>query len=48
VALGQEDKQQIAIDARKPRSAAMVQKFKSEETQSAYRRCKWLSEPCKG
>ena len=49
VALGRERKKQIAIDARKrPRTAAMAEKFKTEETQTAYRRRKWLSEPPNG
>lgn len=49
VALGREGKKQVAIDAAKrPHTAAMAQKFKSEETQNAYRRRKWLSEPPNG
>lgn len=49
VALGRERKKQIVIDARKrPYTAAMAEKFKSEETQTAYRRRKWLSEPPNG
>lgn len=49
VALGRERKKPIVIDARKrPRTAAMAQKFQSEETQTAYRRRKWLSEPPNG
>lgn len=49
VALGREGKKQKAIDARKrPRTAAMAEKFKSEQTQTAYRRRKWLSEPPNG
>jgi transposase len=49
VALGREGKQQLAINAQKrPRTAAMAQKFQSEQTQNAYRRRKWLSEPPNG
>jgi transposase len=49
VALGREGKKQLGIDARKrPLTAAMAEKFKSEETQKAYRRRKWLSEPPNG
>ncbi len=49
VALGRERNKQRAIDAQKrPRTAAMAEKFKSEQTQTAYRRRKWLSEPPNG
>ena len=49
IALGRERKKQVIIDVRKrPRTAAMAEKFKSEETQTAYRRRKWLSEPPNG
>ena len=49
VALGRERKKQVSIDVRKrPHTAAMAEKFKSEETQTAYRRRKWLSEPPNG
>lgn len=49
VALGRERKKQLVIDVRKrPCTAAMAEKFKTEETQNAYRRRKWLSEPPNG
>lgn len=49
VALGRERKKPLVIDVRKrPRTAAMAEKFKTEETQTAYRRRKWLSEPPNG
>lgn len=49
VALGRERNKPIVIDARKrPHTAAMAEKFKSEQTQTAYRRRKWLSEPPNG
>jgi len=49
VALGRERKKQVVIDVRKrPHTAAMAEKFKTEETQTAYRRRKWLSEPPNG
>lgn len=49
VSLGRERKKQLVIDVRKrPRTAAMAEKFKAEETQNAYRRRKWLSEPPNG
>jgi hypothetical protein len=49
VALGREGKHQVAIDPRtRPRTAAMAEKFKTAETQAAYRRRKWLSEPPNG
>jgi transposase len=49
VALGREGNKQVAIDARKrPHTAAMARKFESEQTQTAYRRRKWLSEPPNG
>ena len=49
VALGREGRQQVAIDAtRRPLTAAMAHKFLTPETQQAYRRRKWLSEPPNG
>lgn len=49
VALGREGKKQRTIDPHKrPHTAAMLRKFESEETQNAYRRRKWLSEPPNG
>jgi IS5 family transposase len=46
VALGREGKKDVKIDATKrPLCAAMAEKFASLETQSAYRKRKWLSEP---
>lgn len=49
VALGREGKKQLAIDAHKrPHTAAMARKFESEQTQTDYRRRKWLSEPPNG
>lgn len=46
VALGREGKKDAKIDAKKrPRCAAMAEKFTSAETQAAYRKRKWLSEP---
>lgn len=46
VALGREGKQDVKIDASKrPLCAAMAEKFTSAETQAAYRKRKWLSEP---
>jgi IS5 family transposase len=49
VALGREGRHPRRIDPRKrPHTAAMAQKFKSEQTQHAYRRRKWLSEPPNG
>lgn len=49
VALGREGKNAIAIDPNKrPHTAAMAEKFKSKDTQHAYRRRKWLSEPPNG
>ena len=49
VALGREGKSALGIDAKKrPRCAAMAEKFKSGATQDAYRRRKWLSEPPNG
>lgn len=49
VALGREGKKPGGIDPRKrPHTAAMAKKFESEETQNAYRRRKWLSEPPNG
>jgi Transposase DDE domain len=49
VALGREGKQQVAIDPkRRPHTAAMAKKFQQADTQQAYRRRKWLSEPPNG
>ena len=49
VALGREGKQELGIDpSKRPRCAAMAEKFKSQATQDAYRRRKWLSEPPNG
>jgi len=49
VALGREGKKEVSINAQKrPLTAAMAEKFKSAETQNAYRRRKWLSEPPNG
>lgn len=46
VALGREGKKDAKIDASKrPLCAAMAEKFVSLETQRAYRKRKWLSEP---
>jgi transposase len=46
VALGREGKNDMKIDANKrPLCAAMSEKFTSSETQTAYRKRKWLSEP---
>ena len=49
VALGREGTHKLVIDATThPHTAAMAKKFKSSETQTAYRRRKWLSEPPNG
>jgi transposase len=49
VALGQEGKQQLAIDrAKYPRTAQMAAKLQTDESRAAYRRRKWLSEPPNG
>ena len=49
IALGREGKREVQIDAgRRPLTAAMAEKFRSAETQAAYRRRKWLSEPPNG
>jgi len=49
VALGREGKKQLAIDPnRRPCTAAMAEKFQTEQTQLAYRRRKWISEPPNG
>jgi len=49
VALGREGKQQLAIDPNKrPHTAAMAEKFQTEQTQLDYRRRKWLAEPPNG
>ncbi len=49
VALGREGKNDVRINAiKRPRTAAMAEKFKAIKTQEAYRRRKWLSEPPNG
>lgn len=49
VALGRDGKQVVAIDAeRYPNSAAMDAKFKTRETQAAYRKRKWIVEAPNG
>jgi transposase len=49
VALGREGKNEVSINPdKRPLTAAMAEKFKSKETQDAYRRRKWLSEPPNG
>lgn len=49
VSLGREGKKRISIDPKKrPRTAAMAEKFQTEQTQLDYRRRKWLSEPPNG
>ena len=49
IALGREGKQEIQINpVTRPLTAAMAEKFKTKETQDAYRRRKWLSEPPNG
>ncbi len=49
VALGREGKAQVRIDPQcRPLTAAMAAKFRLPETQQAYRRRKWLSEPPNG
>jgi hypothetical protein len=49
VALGREGKKQLAIDpTRRPYTAAMTEKFHTEQTQLAYRRSKCISEPPNG
>lgn len=49
IALGREGKREVGIDARRrPLTAAMAEKFRSDDTQRAYRRRKWLSEPPNG
>jgi len=46
VAPGREGKKEVKVDARKrPRCAAMADKFTCAQTQAAYRKRKWLSEP---
>jgi transposase len=46
VAMGREGKKQLAIDPKKrPLTAAMAEKFKTEQTQLDYRRRKWIAEP---
>jgi transposase len=49
VAVGREGKKALAIDPnRRPLTAAMAHKLKVPETELAYRRRKWLSEPVNG
>ncbi|MBI5921304.1 MAG: transposase [Betaproteobacteria bacterium] len=49
IAIGREGKREVLIDVgRRPLTAAMAEKFRAEETQNAYRRRKWLSEPPNG
>jgi transposase len=49
VALGREGKKQLAIDPhRRPYTAAMAEKFQTEQTQLDYRRRKWIAEPPNG
>ncbi len=49
VALGREGKAQVRIDPqRRPLTAQMAAKFQLPQTQQAYRRRKWLSEPPNG
>ena len=46
VAPGREGKKEVKVDARKrPLCAAMADKFTCAQTQAAYRKRKWLSEP---
>lgn len=46
VAPGREGKKDVKVDAQKrPLCAAMAEKFTSAQTQAAYRKRKWLSEP---
>jgi len=46
VAVGREGKKQVMINPEtRPMCAAMAEKFKAAETQDAYRKRKWLSEP---
>ena len=46
VAVGREGKKEVMINpATRPMCAAMAEKFKTAETQDAYRKRKWLSEP---
>ena len=46
MAPGREGKKDVKVDAQKrPLSAAMAEKFTSAQTQAAYRKRKWLSEP---
>lgn len=46
VAMGREGKKQLVIDPKKrPLTAAMAEKFKTERTQLDYRRRKWIAEP---
>jgi transposase len=49
VALGREGKEQVAIDCQKyPHTAAMAAKLQTDETQTAYRKRKWIAEPPNG
>jgi hypothetical protein len=49
VALGREGKEQLSIDpTKRPLCAAMAQRFKTQATQAAYRKRKWISEPPNG
>ncbi len=49
VALGQEGKQQLALDSAKyPHTAQIAAKLQTDEARAAYRRRKWLSEPPNG
>ncbi len=49
VALGREGKKPLAIDPnRRPRTAAMAEKLRTEQAKLAYRRRKWISEPPNG
>ena len=46
VAVGREEKKEVMVNpATRPMCAAMAEKFKTAETQDAYRKRKWLSEP---
>jgi transposase len=49
IALGREGKQELRINPKtRPLTAAMAHKFTTPDTQNAYRRRKWLSEPPNG
>ena len=46
VAVGRERKKEVKINpATRPMCAAIAEKFRTAETQDAYRKRKWLSEP---